>query len=608
MLLQHDVERSSFPTASITGWMFLYYRYISGSMHYSRVPSYYWKDRLQKMYAAGLNTVQTYVPWNFHELQPGLYNFTGDNDLVKFIQTAQDVGLLVILRPGPYICGEWDMGGLPSRLLRHESIALRTSDPVYLSEVDTWMSVLLPKVKPLLYENGGPIITVQVENEYGSYYACDKLYLEHLEKLFRQYLGPNVVLFTTDGAADSDLKCGTLSTLYATVDFGITSDPEQYFKSQRDYEPHGPLVNSEFYTGWLDHWGHPHSRQNATLVAETLDAILRLNASVNMYMFEGGTNFAFWNGADASNDYLPVPTSYDYDAPLTEAGDPWEKFTLIRNVISKYQPVPSHVPGPTPKGNYGRVEMTEYAWLFDCPQLVVNDVTADNPVSMEYLNQSFGFVIYSSQIASTTSMTHDLTINGLHDRAVVYVGNQLQGTAMRVNAKDSNVSLNITLPTGNVTVQIVVENMGRINYGSLINDSKGILDGVTLDGKPLKDWKSEAVPLNNTDKIAFQSLNDSVEPRLSVAFYRGVFSLQDTPNDTFLNISGWTKGQAFVNGFNLGRYWPTIGPQKTLYIPANVLLGPPKVNELVLFEIDKAPCEKPFQNCYAGLVNTPDIG
>ena len=213
-------------------------------MHYSRVPSYYWKDRLSKMYYSGLNAVQTYVPWNFHEPYPGVYNFDGDHDLVTFLKTAQDVGLLVILRAGPYICGEWEMGGLPSWTLRNNPPpTLRSSDPNYLSLVDAWMSKLLPLVKPLLYENGGPVITVQVENEYGSYYTCDQNYMKHLESTFRQYLGPNVVLFTTDGAGDGFLKCGTIPSLYATVDFGATNNPEGLFAYQRKYEPKGPLVN-----------------------------------------------------------------------------------------------------------------------------------------------------------------------------------------------------------------------------------------------------------------------------------------------------------------------------------------------------------------------------
>ena len=588
-------------------------RYISGSMHYSRVQPYYWKDRLEKLYAAGLNAVQTYVPWNFHEARPGNFDFDGDKDLVKFIQMAQEVGLLVILRAGPYICAEWDMGGLPSWLLREKSIALRTSDPTYLAYVDKWMSVLLPKMNPLLYENGGPIITVQVENEYGSYYACDKDYLKHLEETFRKHLGPNVVLFTTDGASDSYLKCGTLPSLYSTVDFGITSNPEEEFKAQRDYEPRGPLVNSEFYTGWLDYWGHPHQRRNSTQVAETLNAMLMLNASVNMYMFEGGTNFGFWNGADAPSDYLPVPTSYDYDAPLTEAGDPWEKFTLIRNTISKFKHVPSHVPGPTPKAAYGKVQMTEYASLFACPELIMKNVTADNPVTMEELGQDFGFVIYRSMPIPVTDLAPNrpglnLTLYGLHDRAAVFVNSILQGILTRTDAKSSVESVNVSSVAIEMVVEIVVENMGRISYGSLINDSKGILNDITLGGRLLKKWISQSVAMNDTSKILFHPLNESQPPtfELSVSFFRGTFSVEDQPQDTFLNVTGWTKGQAFVNGFNLGRYWPAKGPQKTLYVPANLLKM--KTNELILFEIDQAPCKSPFTDCYASFVDTPNIG
>ena len=583
-------------------------------MHYSRVQPYYWKDRLEKLYAAGLNAVQTYVPWNFHETQPGKFDFDGDKDLVKFVQVAQEVGLVVILRAGPYICAEWDMGGLPSWLLREKSIVLRTSDPTYLAYVDRWMSVLLPKLNPLLYENGGPIITVQVENEYGSYYACDRKYLEHLEEIFRKHLGPSAILFTTDGARDSLLKCGTLPSLYSTVDFGVTSNPEEYFKAQRDYEPRGPLVNSEFYTGWLDYWGRPHQRRNSTQIAETLDAMLKLNASVNMYMFEGGTNFGFWNGADAPNDYLPVPTSYDYDAPLTEAGDPWEKYMLIRNTISKFKPVPSHIPGPTRKAAYGKVQMTEYASIFECPKLIVKHVIADNPVSMEDLNQDFGFVIYRSMPIPLAELAYkpglNLTIYGLHDRAAVFVNGVLQGILTRTDAKSSIESVNVTSVAIEMVVDIVVENMGRICYGSLINDSKGILSNITLSGKWLKKWNSLSVAMNDTSKIPFHSLNESEPPiyRLSASFFRGTFSIADQPCDTFLNVTGWTKGQVFVNGFNLGRYWPTKGPQKTLYVPANLLKALPNVNELILFEIDKAPCMSPFTDCYASFVNTPNIG
>ena len=586
-------------------------RYISGSMHYSRVPPFYWRDRLEKLHAAGLNAVQTYVPWNFHETEPGTYDFSGGKNLVEFIKIVQNVGLLVILRAGPYIDAEWEMGGLPSWLLRfNRSIALRTSDPLFLSHVDRWMGVLLPTVAPLLYENGGPIISVQVENEYGSYYACDKNYLSHLVSTFRQHLGDSVILFSTDGDADGYLKCGTVASLYATVDFGIGVAPEQAFKSQRDYEPHGPLVNSEFYTGWLDFWGRPHQRRNATQVADSLDAILKVNASVNMYMFEGGTNFGFWNGADISKVYSPVPTSYDYDAPLTEAGDTWEKYMLIRDVISKYQPVPGQIPGPTEKREYGKVTMTEYAPIFNT-SLATRSLTADNPVTMEDLMQDFGFILYNHSLTKyevgDRAENATLCMYGLRDRALVYVGPKVQGIGMRTSAQNSTVCLEIvTSPLSEL--RILVENMGRIDYGSFINDSKGILHGVTLSGKSVHTWSSMALPLNNTSdrdgRISYLKLTETV-PR-SATFYRGVFTVDARPADTFLSVDGWTKGQAFVNDFNLGRYWPAVGPQKTLYVPASLLrVG---TNTLVLFEVDSSPCFPPFDACYASLVKTPDIG
>ena len=554
--------------------------------------------------------MQTYVPWNFHEPTPGVYDFEGDKDLVQFIQIAQEVGLLVILRAGPYICGEWEMGGLPSWLLTIKpNIALRTSDPVYLFYVDRWMSNLLTLISPLLYENGGPIITVQVENEYGSYYACDKTYMIHLESVFRQYLGQNVVLFTTDGPAASYLNCGAIPSLYATVDFGVTSNPMQYFEAQRQYEPHGPLVNSEYYTGWLDFWGQPHQTVDSTAVAEGLDAILKVNANVNMYMFEGGTNFGFWNGADTSDKYMTQPTSYDYNAPLNEAGDPWEKFLLIKQVISKYQPVPSYIPPATPKTAYGNVSMVEYAWLLDSPQMITKNITSDAPVTMELLEQSFGYVIYRTSGPLPPQPSGSvLTVLGVHDRAVVYVDDSLQGILTRIEAINTNLSLILKSSiTSQSQIVIVVENMGRINYGSMINDFKGILYGVEMNGTPITGWTSQSVPLNDTTRIPFQVLAANTIKQ-STAFFRGIFSTGNIPNDTFLSLPGWTKGQAFINGFNLGRYWPGEGPQKTLYVPANILKAAPAMNELILFEIDNSPCLPPFSSCYAAFVSIPDIG
>lgn len=594
------------------------FRYISGSMHYSRVPSAYWHDRLLKMYAAGLNAVQTYVPWNYHEDQPGVYDFQGDRNLSTFIQTAQEVGLLVILRAGPYICGEWEMGGFPAWLLRDSNIKLRTSDTTYLSYVDRWLDVLLTKMKPLLYENGGPIITVQVENEYGSYPACDGTYMSHLREKFREYLGPTVVLFTTDGASDGFLKCGYTSGLYATVDFGPGGDPMNSFKAQRDYEPKGPLVNSEFYTGWLDHWGEHHSTTNSSVVANSLDAILKLNASVNMYMFEGGTSFGFMNGANGgTGSYQPQPTSYDYDAPLSEAGDPTDKYFAVRKVISKYTTLPSvPVPPATHKSAYGKVKMTETAWLFDASGLVTNESDADYPLNMEIMHQNYGFIVYTLthplQVPSSGSMSYTLTMLTLHDRAVVYVDDVVQGTISRMDIGSHNAVVEITVPsTSKGYLRIVVENQGRINYGSGIDDFKGILGGVTLNGATLKGWKCQSYPLKNLTSISFNKLS-TTPVNMSTAFFRGqlpFFKAGQKANDTYLNLNGWTKGQVFINGHNLGRYWPVKGPQKTLYVPYTVFnTTDPANNEIIVFEIDKAPCSPPFDECYVTFVDTPDIG
>ena len=587
-------------------------------MHYSRVPSFYWRDRLEKMAAVGLNAVQTYVPWNFHETNQGITNFDGDRDVVKFIQTAQDVGLLVILRPGPYICAEWDMGGLPSWLLANRSMVLRSSDPTYLMYVDQWFSVLLPKMKPLLYENGGPIITVQVENEYGSYYTCDKNYLGHLHATFRKYLGDNVVLFTTDGDVDTLLKCGTDPSLfYATVDFGITSDPVKNFNVQRSAEPHGPLVNSEFYTGWLDHWGEAHSRRDTKQVADSLDAILKLNANVNMYMLIGGTNFGFWNGANGgATSYLPQPTSYDYDAPLTEAGDPWDKYIAIRDVIKKYNPVPADIPPATPKTAYGQVQADKYNTLSNSPNLITRSDEGVDPISMEALTQAFGFVNYTKSFQPPAGKTaSNLTVHGLRDRAVVYVDDMKQGILERTQGDDVDLTISISFPSESpptgVRLSMIVENMGRINFGSYLNDSKGILGSVSLDGVPLiQGWLSQSIPLNDTEQYPqFIPIDKSKTDLLpgSTAFYHFTFSIDGTANDTYLDVNNWTKGVAIINNVNIGRYWPARGPQKTLYVPASVLKSN-GINDVILFEIDSAPCSVDFSKCTITFTTTPDLG
>uniref|UniRef100_A0ABM5GPS3 Beta-galactosidase n=1 Tax=Pogona vitticeps TaxID=103695 RepID=A0ABM5GPS3_9SAUR len=583
------------------------FRYISGSIHYSRIPQYYWKDRLLKMKMAGLDAIQTYVPWNFHESEPGVYSFTGDRDLEYFLQLADDVGLLVILRAGPYICAEWDMGGLPAWLLEKESIVLRSSDSDYLTAVGRWMGILLPKMKLHLYQNGGPIIMVQVENEYGSYFACDFDYLRYLQNLFRQYLGNEVVLFTTDGASKNFLRCGTLQGLYSTVDFGPGSNVTAAFLTQRLSEPKGPLVNSEFYTGWLDHWGHKHFTIPSSIVAKSLNEILASGANVNMYMFIGGTNFGYWNGANMP--YLAQPTSYDYDAPLSEAGDLTEKYFAIREVISMYKEIPEGpVPPTTPKFAYGDIPLVKVGAVRE----LLNDLSPSGPIKSMYplkfvqVKQYFGFVLYRTKLPRNCSEETPLSsmFDGIHDRAYVSVDGVPQGVLER----STLLQLNITGNAG-AYLDLLVENMGRVNYGRFNNDFKGLISNITLAEETLTGW--EIYPLDidravgkglNHDISSIQSISTCQEP----SFYIGNFSIPsgipDLPQDTYISFPGWTKGQVWINGFNLGRYWPARGPQLTLFVPSNILVSS-SPNNITLLELEKSPSIS--EKCMVKFVDKP---
>ncbi|XP_054991247.1 beta-galactosidase [Sorex araneus] len=597
------------------------FRYISGSIHYSRVPRFYWKDRLLKMKMAGLNAIQTYVPWNFHELEPGKYQFSGDQDVEYFIQLAQELDLLVILRPGPYICAEWDMGGLPAWLLDKESIVLRSSDPDYLQAVDKWLGVLLPKMKPLLYQNGGPIITVQVENEYGSYFACDYDYLRFLTKRFREHLGEDVVLFTTDGANEKFLQCGALQGLFATVDFGAGSNITAAFLTQRKSEPKGPLVNSEFYTGWIDHWGQAHSTVSTKAVVSSLSEMLAQGANVNMYMFIGGTNFGYWNGANMP--YQAQPTSYDYDAPLSEAGDLTEKYYAVRDVIAKFEKLPEgFIPPSTPKFAYGKVAMEKLVTVEEalgilCPGGPTKSLY---PLTFTQVKQYFGFVLYRTTLPQNYSDPTPLgtPFYGVHDRAYVAV----DGVPLGVLERDGFLTLNVMGRAG-ATLDILVENMGRVNYGPNISDFKGLVANLTLGNNTLTDWA--IFPLDTEEAVRSHlrscSSRDSSHHHgaparhssayMLPAFYMGSFSIPseipDLPQDTFIQFPGWTKGQVWINGFNLGRYWPARGPQMTLFVPKHILVTSAP-NNITVLELEHAPCgDGDPQLCAVEFVDRPVI-
>ncbi|NXA28143.1 BGAL galactosidase, partial [Ibidorhyncha struthersii] len=554
------------------------FRYISGSIHYARVPRPAWRDRLLKMYMSGLSAVQVYVPWNYHEPLPGVYDFAGDRDVEAFLDLTAELGLLVILRPGPYICAEWEMGGLPAWLLWKPDIVLRSSDPAYLAAVDSWLHVLLPKIKPRLYQNGGNIISVQVENEYGSYYACDYEYLRHLLGSFRALLGTEVLLFTTDGTRAEELRCGTLQGLYATIDFGPGSNVTEAFGAQRRVEPKGPLAgvpSSGSYPPALRH-SQPGARVPCPGLCQS--------------PFHQLTSLP-WPGADFKDQYKPVTTSYDYDAPLSEAGDPTEKLFAIRTVISKFQPLPvGPMPPATPKYAYGWVALQKYADLLDvldvlCPS---GPIQSQFPLTFEAIKQSHGFVVYRTQLPRDVL---DPTLLGapphsVCDRGYVMLQQEYRGTLER----DGQTTLRMTGKAGD-TLDVLLENMGRISFGANVSDFKGLLGNLSLDSSPLSNWLIYPLAIDTAIQQGWPHTalpKSSSQGRAGPAFYTGTFETPGITWDTFVKFPGWSKGQLWINGFNLGRYWPCRGPQQTLFVPGSVLhVGRP--NNITVLELEGAP-------------------
>jgi len=552
-------------------------RLISGGMHYFRVVPEYWEDRLRKLRACGFNAVETYVAWNLHEPQEGRFVFEGLADVERFVRLAGELGLHVILRPSPYICAEWEFGGLPAWLLADSDMKLRCSAPRFLAKVKAYYDQLLPRLKPLLCTSGGPIVAMQIENEYGSY-GNDKNYLNFLRDTMTE-AGMDVLLFTSDGSEDYMLQGGTLPETLATLNFG--SNPEQAFERLRAYRPDSPLVCMEYWNGWFDHWGDKHHVRGYEDVVDVLDRILAAGASVNFYMFHGGTNFGFYNGANHIEFYEPTVTSYDYNALLSESGDPTDKYWAIRDVIGKYAELPDEtLPAASPKRGYGKVRMAERASLFDSFDRLGSGISSVYPETMERLGQAYGFLWYETDLSGPRENC-EIVVQEVRDRASIYLDGRFVGVVERWG----NDSVVADIPAGGAKLGILVENTGRVNYGSKLRDVKGITEGVKAGARLynhfLFHWEIRSLPLDDLSGLVFESCGESASRRNEPAFYRGTFEV-DEPADTFLKLEGWSKGVAYVNGFNLGRYWEK-GPQKTLYVPAPLLRK--GVNELVLFEL-----------------------
>ncbi|MFI8810468.1 MULTISPECIES: glycoside hydrolase family 35 protein [unclassified Streptomyces] len=544
------------------------FRLLSGGVHYFRVHPAQWADRLRKARLMGLNTVETYVPWNLHQPRPDHFRMDGELDLPAFLDLAAAEGLHVLLRPGPYICAEWEGGGLPSWLLADPDIRLRTRDPRFLSAADDYFTRLLTPLGPYLSTRGGPVLAVQVENEYGAY-GDDTAYLEHLAGSLRQ-CGVDVPLFTCD--QPSDLERGALPGVLATANFGSRST--QNLASLRAHRKTGPLLSTEFWIGWFDRWGGHHVVRDPERAAQELDEVLASGASVNFYMFHGGTNFGFTNGANDKGTYRPTVTSYDYDAPLDEAGDPTAKFTAFREVIAKYATVPAEpVPARADKLPPATVALHESAGLFACAAVLGDAVGSRTPLTMEQLGQDFGFVLYETVLPAAGPVL--LEVEQVRDRAQVCLDGGPVGVLERENHEHA---LAFTVPRAGSVLSLLVENQGRVNYGTGIHDRKGLPGGVTLDGEELTGWTNRPLPLTSLDALRFAPTTTAPT---GPAFHRGTFELTETA-DTFLHLDGWTKGNVWINGFALGRYW-SRGPQRSLYVPAPVLRR--GTNDIVVLEL-----------------------
>ncbi|SFN50441.1 beta-galactosidase [Chryseobacterium oleae] len=537
----------------------------SGEMHYPRVPSEYWKHRLQMMKAMGLNTVTTYVFWNYHEESPGKWNFSGEKDLSKFIKTAQEVGLYVIIRPGPYVCAEWEFGGYPWWLQKDKSLEIRTDNKAFLKQCENYINELAGQIIPLQINNGGPVIMVQAENEFGSYVAQRKdisleqhrTYSYKIKDLLLKS-GLSVPFFTSDGS--SLFKGGSIEGALPTANG--ESDIEVLKKVVDEYHGgKGPYMVAEYYPGWLDHWAEPFPRVSVEEVVKQSELYISNNVSFNYYMVHGGTNFGFTSGAnyDKDHDIQPDMTSYDYDAPITEAGWASPKYNALRAVFQKInkENLPE-VPKTPNVITFKNVKFSKTLALFDMIKKQ-NSVKADRPLSFEDLGIGHGYVLYRRKFEKDEK--GKLEIKGLRDYANIYVNGIWKGELNRYYKK---YDLEIDLKSGDV-LDILVENMGRINYGAqIVQNLKGIISPVTIgENEMVSHWEMFVLPFDKIPGITTQSKFIAAKtPVIKEAH----FNLNET-GDTFLDMRNFGKGIVFVNGKNIGRYWSKVGPQLTLYVP-----------------------------------------
>ena len=581
----------------------------AAEVHYPRIPRPYWEHRIKMCKALGMNTLCLYVFWNIHEQKEGVYDFTGQNDVAEFCRLAQKNGMYVIVRPGPYVCAEWEMGGLPWWLLKKKDIRLRERDPYFLERVRLFEKEVGKQLAPLTIENGGPIIMVQVENEYGSY-GEDKPYVSEIRDIVRQSGFDKVALFQCDWA--SNFTRNGLDDLIWTMNFGTGANIDNQFRRLKELRPESPLMCSEFWSGWFDKWGARHETRPADDMVAGSDEMLSKGISFSLYMTHGGTSFGHWAGAN-SPGFAPDVTSYDYDAPINEWGLPTEKYWTLRRTMQKYADggkLPNVPKAPMNIISVPQFKFTEYAPIVCGIDTIVE---SRDVKTMEELDMGWGSMIYETTLP-TVSTPSLLTLNDCHDFAQVFIEGKYIGKIDRVKNEKS-----IVLPavTSGQKLTILIEAMGRINFGRAIKDFKGITKSVTLtaeaDGHELtydlKNWRIATIPCDYKtatkalssaqphSSLAFPSAAERcffiLNPSLKKGYYRANFTLKKV-GDTFINMEAFGKGMVYVNGYALGRFW-NIGPQQTLYVPGCWLKK--GKNEVVVLDI-VGPKGDPVAYCH----------
>ena len=637
-------------TFTIQGNQFLLdgkpFKVLSGELHYARIPREYWHARLKMARAMGLNTIATYVFWNVHEPTPGHFDFNGNNDVAAFIKAAQEEGLYVILRAGPYSCAEWEFGGFPAWLLKDprftapNSTALRSNDPAFMIPVERWINRLAKETAPLQLANGGPILITQVENEYGSFAQQDNApadpthaYMTHMRDIFLRAGFTGSLLDTVDGG--DELPAGGIPGVFTGVNFGIGQHQREIDKLEA-FQPGKPLFVTEYWPGWFDYWGHPHQTRPLPAQLEDIDYILHRGSGINLYMFHGGTSFGFMSGANWNdNRYFSDVTSYDYGAPLDEAGHPTPKFLAFRKIFAKYATCSSPSPTGTEKDVSSRPKAAHFAAAVEGPAVAIANssstltgeaclppipdpppaiaiptitltestplwtnlptpIQSETPKPMEQFDQAYGYILYRRQLP--TAISGDLILDELHDYALIYLDGKLIGHLDRRDQAPYSTQSHLPITTsGPARLDILVANDARINFSpAMRGESKGVTKSVTLAGTPLTNWQIYPLPMTTLPKFSTPNdviLSEAKNPRISSGaaqtsrstptFYRATFTLTTT-GDTFLDIRALGKGALWINGHPIGRFW-NIGPQQTLFVPGPWLRQ--GANEVIVFDL-----------------------